>query len=395
MKRGLVPLEKIKQLENAHWRELLRRLLSDDAMTRHAAEYEHAQLYRGCRVPKAGSAFEVSVADAVRLLEIAVTTEFPARMSVESRMVPRVPGTTPLLICGCLAGVKSQALTRSIEGLYPRVSDSSLLECLTGILISQQTTDAVEMVLSIARDRGLPRDAVCSRLRHLDAALLISALPLFEQDTEVLLQKARTVQELPVFQRISTRDCSVVRHSLARNLDLLGSIPGSSPTLLRAGLNIADPLVQLSAARAVLQRGEDCGDAVIQALAASHETRVGLFELLEKQGQLARFPSHFRTAAAFAAVRMADWLGFHSGISFEPERLQLVASMTRRTDEGETLYFRWRYRGPKNKDYLLDAGPYGTDVGDRPVSVPRGWRVESLSQQLPHLAMVLDGFEET
>lgn len=388
-------IDKVEQLENAHWRELLRRLLSADARTRDDAEWEHAQLYRKMRGPKAESAFEVSVADAVRLLEIAVTTEFPARMAIESRMAPPVPGTTPLLICGCLGGVKSPSMTRTIESLYPRVSDNSLLECLMAILIRQQTTDSVEAFLSIARDRALPRDAVCSRLRHLDATLLVPALPLFEQDTESLLQTARTVQQLPVFKRISSADYSGVRRSLARNLDLLGSISDSSRVLLRAGLNIADPLIQLSAARALLQKDEDCGDAVIQTLAASHETRAGLFEVLEKQRQLGRFPAHFRTVDAFAAVRVADWLGFYSRISFEPERLQFVARMTRRADGGETLYFRWRYRGPKNKDYLFDAGPYAAGVDDRPFSVSTDWKVESLSEQVPHLSILLDSLEDT
>lgn len=108
----------------------------------------------------------------------------------------------------------------------------------------------------------------------------------------------------------------------------------------------------------MLRRGGKVTQSALRQVAAGHETRVLLFQLLEGLGRLDLFPPLFRTWGAFAAADMVNWLLYPAELGREPDKLQQMAVFTSTGPEGELALYVWRFRSEDGPWYAGVSGPY-------------------------------------
>ncbi len=106
----------------------------------------------------------------------------------------------------------------------------------------------------------------------------------------------------------------------------------------------------MSAAVARLRAGVDVAASVWERVAASHETRIELFKVLDSVGQLKLFPQNWRNWDAFAASEMVCWLCHPSELGREPGQLEKMEVLTTDTKDGEISLYVWRFRNEDDKE---------------------------------------------
>jgi hypothetical protein len=142
-------------------------------------------------------------------------------------------------------------------------------------------------------------------------------------------------------------------------LDIAGHLksPALGP-LLEEALSFSDPRLVAFAAGSVLRRGGKVPGPVLHRVAACHETRCLLFEILQQLGRLDLFPRKYRTWDAFAAADMVNWLTYPTELGREPDQLQKKAVFTSTKPEGELALYVWRFRSDDGPWYAGVSGPY-------------------------------------
>lgn len=150
-----------------------------------------------------------------------------------------------------------------------------------------------------------------------------------------------------------------VRQQAEAWLDIAGYLKDSTPVaLLEKALQLNDPRVAAFAVSSVLRSGGYVEQEVLNPIAACHETRALLFQLLHDLGKGELFPPTYRTWDAFAAANMVDWLMYPTELGREPEYLEKMAVFTSSTPEGEVLLYVWRFRNEEEPWYAGVSGPY-------------------------------------
>jgi hypothetical protein len=418
----------IKNIRNDAWRTLLERMLGSDPADRQRATNEWKDLDRASWRDKQGSPLWCSVADGIRILEVAVTTSFPDAGKPEDGFGIETD------LCGWFMTFQHPAYVEAIEQLYPHTQLPFVQGSLLAMLSIQQTPEAVESIRRIVRQHGLslktyPRffseiarqtaltaslapDLLqnageqlggvanfvnaCLANGHLDPTVLSVALPSIESRAAASLQAARPFQQPQGIAWRWAYEYHSIRHDLAATLDLLGVIPDASPALLREAQSLDDPRVLLFATIGLLRKGEDSPDETFTRIAACHETRVGLFGLLEGLQRLDRFPTQFRNLESFAASDMVAWLSYPSELGGEPEALHAEAMLSGAGEHGDVVHFLWRFTGGDNKECAGVSGPYPAEAGDQPVSGANTFsNFTEWSSATPeqHLAGVLETLE--
>jgi hypothetical protein len=142
-------------------------------------------------------------------------------------------------------------------------------------------------------------------------------------------------------------------------LDIAGYLKSSAldPLLVQA-LGLSDPRLLAFAGAALLRRGGTVGKEVLDRVAAYHETRELLFDLLRSLGRLDLFPAAWRTWDAFAAANMVAWLIYPTELGREPDELEKMAVFTAKHAEGEQALYVWRFRSEGGPWYAAISGPY-------------------------------------
>jgi hypothetical protein len=142
-----------------------------------------------------------------------------------------------------------------------------------------------------------------------------------------------------------------------------------------------------------LRRGLDPPRETVRAAAASHVVRAAVYRVLDSFGRLDLYPSEQATFEAFAAAHMAQWLSHPSELGFEPERLELAATLRGMNDEGERQWCLWKFEGDDGVMYAGVSGPYALVSPVRPLeggdvfSNFSEWESATAEQ---HLASVLE-----
>lgn len=101
----------------------------------------------------------------------------------------------------------------------------------------------------------------------------------------------------------------------------------------------------------------------IDDLAALHQIRGFLYELLKYYERLDLFPEKFRNEIAQAETRLAYWLMHPNELQAAPEKIELVTTVTRKIENEDCRFYVFKYTMPNDhwagKDWLLGlAGPY-------------------------------------
>jgi hypothetical protein len=116
-----------------------------------------------------------------------------------------------------------------------------------------------------------------------------------------------------------------------------------------------DPKLALFAAVSVLRRKGAVPAAVLERIAACHETREILFDKLHELDKLALFPATWRTWDAFATSHMVGWLLFPSELGHEPAAIEQMAVFA----EGPRTLHVFRFRATEKSPWLAGvAGPF-------------------------------------
>jgi hypothetical protein len=207
---------------------------------------------------------------------------------------------------------------------------------------------AVVDFVNVAHERGT-----------LSPAKLTPALPLIEREVAERLPNVLTRQRREGGRRWQFEDEYVqASHEFGAYLDLLSLIPGGSPQLLEQATAFSDPHLLSVVIMGLLRRGAEPPREVVRAAAASHVVRPVVYRVLEGFGRLDLFPTHAATFEAFAAAHMAQWLRHPSELGYEPERLELAATLRGTNDDGERQWCLWRFEGDEGAAYAGVSGPY-------------------------------------
>jgi hypothetical protein len=124
---------------------------------------------------------------------------------------------------------------------------------------------------------------------------------------------------------------------------------------------LSDTRLQLIAAVALVKRGVEPPAAVLEKVAASHACRRDLYRVLRNLGRQDLFPQSFLSFEAFTASHMVSWLTYPAELGYEPEHLELHATVRGTTAEGPRQWCLWKFSDEEGKTYAGVSGPYDLD----------------------------------
>ena len=382
----------LAEMEHPRWRPVLQSLLGEDETARRAALTELSDAVGLVGRAKRPEEFATSAADGARILQIAMSTDLPGW----------TPGSLSVRIVELFWSKRSPLFVAAIRDRYaeapPRVQGAALV-----VLAAQGTQDAMAVVRDLINEHGFTSGMYFRFFdevgKHIEVAsgiladLLIKAgadkfLPSVVDLINVALErKYLTVHQLlPVHDELDERarrlladakaaqrpgmrrvEDRALRASLGALLDLAGTISDRPGELLIEAQQLGDPRIAMICALTLLQHGQVCPAPTWRMIAAADETREPLFRALRMRGKLDLFPAEFLTLDAFAACDMVKWLMHPSELGDSPDALEVKGRLVGTTEEGERIYFLWRFTGG-GKAYAGVSGPYSPDAPGGPVS---------------------------
>jgi hypothetical protein len=386
----------IGRLQNAGWRELLLPLLDDDKTVRDAAYVTLDKAVTGWERGKRND-LGLCDADVPLLVEIGMTAAFPASNDWSQ------PAGKLLF---AFVRVTHASLARTIAAHFAAAADARRLDALT-ILAAQHTEEAMRTLGALIEQHGLPArmynrffwelndscafaDLVMPQLvlragRYLPAVVdfinvalergrlaldkLVPARALAEQNAAELLGRVLPYQRAGADSRWRyAEDYVPLSHPFGAALDLLSMIPGASHETLHAATALTDPRLLSIVVAALLRQGVEPPLQIVHAAAASHATRASLYRMLDGRGRLDLFPAELATFECFAASHIAAWLAYPAELGYEPELLQLEATVRGTTDEGERQWCLWKFADADGAAFAAVSGPYDSGAPAGPLS---------------------------
>lgn len=109
-------------------------------------------------------------------------------------------------------------------------------------------------------------------------------------------------------------------------LDLLGHVTAPQvPGELRRALDeYSDPRLRLYALLSLLRQDQEVDPSIVAELAGCPETRIWLFDGLQKLERFALYPAEYRTQAALAESDLVNWLIHPYELGRAPEEIEFV-----------------------------------------------------------------------
>jgi hypothetical protein len=160
-----------------------------------------------------------------------------------------------------------------------------------------------------------------------------------------------------------------VRMAAGAWLDIAGYLraPALTPLLTKAQ-RLRDPRLVAFAVGAALRRREAVAPAALKRAAACHETRVLLFEILERFDRLELFPAAYRTWDMFAAADMVNWLMYPAELGREPDKLEKAAMFTAGRGKDQVSLYVWRFKNTGGRWLAGVSGAYRCTGAPVPLS---------------------------
>lgn len=378
-------LRLISQLSNDRWRSLLVPLLDADENVRVTAYEELYAALKSLRTQ--ANPLWPNGPDALRLVEIGMTVRFPHKHHW------RNPANQLLF---WFVTIKWPPLVGKVAEHFAAADDSARLDGMT-ILAAQHTEEAMRALGALIEQHGIPSKMyqrlswelnksfeyadyllpqlvlraggylpavmdflnVAHERGTLTHAKLAPALEFVEKEASQLLPKVRRRQRKGDGKRWRFTDKYIeLSHTFGAYLDMLSLIPGASTALLEKSASLKDPRLLSIVAYALLRRGVEPPREVVCTAAASHVVRPYLYRALKGFDRLDLFPDEQATFEAFAASHMAEWLRYPTELGYEPERLELAATVRGTNDDGERQWCLWKFTDDKGIEYAGVSGPY-------------------------------------
>jgi hypothetical protein len=379
----------ISRLENEAWRALLVAVLAPDQRARDAAFSDlEGALAKSAR--ERPDLWRVSN-DVPLLIEIGMTATFPPLTS---------DWTDPCRkILFWFVTVKHPWLARLVAVHFAGAKDTARLDAIT-ILAAQRNEEALRTLGELIERHGFPAQMysrffwelndsfeyadlllpqlvlragrylphvvdflnVAHERGKLTLVKLVPACGLVEQRASEVLSVVRECQRpgRGVQWRFDEKYVEA-SHVFGACLDLLSLIPGAPIELLRESATLADPRLLAIVTTAFLRRGVEPPAAIVWAAAASPLARASLYRALDGFGRLDLFPPEHATFEAFAASHMAGWLAYPTELGYEPEFLELAATLRGMTAEGERRWCLWKFRDADGVAFAGISGPYESE----------------------------------
>jgi hypothetical protein len=175
-------------------------------------------------------------------------------------------------------------------------------------------------------------------------------------------------------------------------LDLMGYLPGAEAGEgLRQGLQLVDPHLKMWAAISSLRRQEDLRPEDIEAVAATHLTRITFWDQLGELGLQRLVPPQWAAPEKLAESALSRWLSRSCELNTFPEEIELMGNfpVEEEDGEGDTVFlFRFRaYPKPWEPGGGWMAGIVGPYRAGKPWSSFQAW-----NSMLPreHMNMLYD-----
>ena len=386
----------IGRLQNTGWCALLLPLLNADKAVRDAAyvalENAVSGWERGHRMH-----LNLSGEDLPLLIEIGMTVKFPASNDWNR------PAHKFMF---AFVKINHPWIARTIAAHFAAADDAQRLDAIT-ILAAQRTEEALRTLGTLIEQHGLPArmyarffwelNESCEFADLLMPQLVLRAgryLPGVVDFTNVALERGKlTLDKLAParafaeqhaaemlgrvvpYQRAgegtrwrSAEEYAALSHEFGAVLDLLSMIPGASTETLHAATALTDPRLLSIVVAGLLRQGVEPPLGIVRTAAASHATRAPLYRMLEGRGRLDLFPAEFITFEAFAASHIAAWLAYPTELGYDPELLELEATLRGTTDEGERQWCLWKFADADGATFAAVSGPYDIDPPVGPLS---------------------------
>lgn len=159
-----------------------------------------------------------------------------------------------------------------------------------------------------------------------------------------------------------------VRNEVCMFLDLAGWLKAPELTpILRDATGLADPRIAAFAATSLVRRGQSVGTRVLNRIAACHETRGLLFQLLSAMSRADLFPAKWRTWEAFGAARMVEWLMYPAELGREPDEIHLEQTEPIGPRRNKTVIYVWKFRNRGEQWLAGVSGPHKLTGQPQPV----------------------------
>lgn len=159
-----------------------------------------------------------------------------------------------------------------------------------------------------------------------------------------LLERAESQQADGIAWRFS-EEYWPTRSEAGFLLDLVGRLDVDADDSFLRATQLTDPWLALFGVLSLVRRERSLDASAIERVAASHETRVHLWNGLEKAGKLALYPHEWSGLDHFAAADMVEWLKFPTELGREPDELVLEERLVFDGGPEECVVYVWRFRG--------------------------------------------------
>jgi len=153
------------------------------------------------------------------------------------------------------------------------------------------------------------------------------------------------------------------RELLRTALELFGHLsPEQVLDALRDGMSLSDLRLKLAAVLSLLRLDQSVDVAAFESIAASRETRIGLWRGLKELRLEVEMPPRWSTASELAESSLANWISSSFEMGSIPEEMELMNVFPTDGDEGalDAYLFRSRHgRGTSGRRTTWFAGVAG------------------------------------
>jgi len=293
----------------------------------------------------------------------------PVIEEVAARLAP-APRIRAIALVGMIDDPTAARTFLRLLGRFPDQSPSLAFAHLRAS--PQQARVLFPALLPLASHPMLFRDILSTALAYCDQGRLPASL--LAREAPQVIEAYHDARDLllPAQRWSGTAWMYADSYAAAREdaimlLDLMGCLPADlvAPEL-HGALSYQDPRLLYTATRSLLTHGEAPPAKVLDRIAASDETRVWLWQLLQDAGRFELFPARWRTQEALAASSLAEWLARPDQLGRPPDDLELVeiVPIDAGPPDGVLDFFVFRFHPPAPQDgarrrWLAGvAGPY-------------------------------------
>lgn len=257
---------------------------------------------------------------------------YPSLQTAALRVLATI-GTPPALHTFVSTISKNPAQQTQLETVFlPLVPDSSLQHLFPDFLATQLPPRAIYQTLAEALEQS---PELVPRLTDSVGGML--------QQYQQLAQSYRETAGSRRAESLETRDCIQYILKALAHYPILPEVN----QLLTKSLSDSQPEIRLASLLACFDAQIPVSDSTLRTIAADFRIRNQLYQALNEQSMLARFPDSWKQQVYFAESDLANWLANPANSGHFPDQIELLelADSLIQSEAGRMFAFRFRYSG--------------------------------------------------